>query len=350
MEYDVEISSEIDENWWNKELQRSKTSTISQTTNWIKTYRVIPGATPFFISVYDNKDNLVGQLALHMENFLRHSNVISNYIGSKFKLASTLTWRFGPIIHTELDRDKIFSKIIEAIDKIALENNVVFINGSSPPLEKQQLKLSTSSGYDVRKWETYVIDLNQDPTDYYNHLDKETRYDIRKAEKNNLEFEVVNDLEGFTKYTRLKKISKGETSNVEKIVNAQIKSKGGIHWKSLYESGFQKIFLAKYNGEPISGISNMIFNDNIIQIGVGNSLIEFKGGTFLAWNAIKWSIENGYRTYDMGGVNPNPTSEKEKNIKFFKTKWKGELHYYNLFYKIMQPIKYKIAKGLLKLS
>jgi len=350
MEYNVEFSSTIDDNWWNKELQKSDISTIPQTTNWIKAYCVTPGAKPFFICVYNNRGDLVGQLALHMENFLRKSNVFSNFIGSKLKLAHTLMWRFGPIIHTEFDRDKIFSKIIEIVDKIAVENNVVFINGSSSPLEKQHLKLSVQNGYDVRQWGTYILNLNQNPIDYYNQLDKETRYDIRKAEKKNLEFEIVNDLEGFGEYTRLKKISKGETNNVEEIVNAQKKGKNDIHWKSLYESGFQKIFLAKYNSKPISGISDMIFNGNIFQIGVVNSLTGFNGGTFLTWNAIKWSIENGFKTYDMGGVNPNPILDKEKNIKFFKAKWKGELHHYNSFYKIMQPMKYQAAKGLLKLS
>ena len=71
MEYEVELSSEIDENWWNSELQKNKISSISQTTNWIKAYCAAPNAKPFFIRVYSKNGNLVAQLALHIENFLR---------------------------------------------------------------------------------------------------------------------------------------------------------------------------------------------------------------------------------------------------------------------------------------
>ena len=60
--------------------------------------------------------------------------------------------------------------------------------------------------------------------------------------------------------------------------------------------------------------------------------------------AIKWAIENNYKTYDVGGANPNPISSKEKGIELFKSKWASEEFEYYICTKIFNKTKYNISK------
>ena len=117
--------------------------------------------------------------------------------------------------------------------------------------------------------------------------------------------------------------------------------------RRLYKKNYEKLFLVKHKGAIIGGILGVIFNGNIIQHGVGNSLTtQLLGGPFLTWNSLKWAINEKYSTFDMGGVNPFPEYSKEKTIDFYKSKWGGKKHHYNFYTKIFGKTKSKISSFL----
>ena len=61
---------------------------------------------------------------------------------------------------------------------------------------------------------------------------------------------------------------------------------------------------------------------------------------------IKWGIENNYSSFDVGGINPNPVSEKEKKIDYYKSKWNGKKYDYFFYTKIINRKKYYISTAL----
>ena len=78
-------------------------------------------------------------------------------------------------------------------------------------------------------------------------------------------------------------------------------------------------------------------------MGVATSSDNKYAGTFLIWNTIKWASENNYRTYDVGGANPSPISQKEKGINLFKSKWASEQFDYFYCTKIFNKSKLKLS-------
>ena len=58
-------------------------------------------------------------------------------------------------------------------------------------------------------------------------------------------------------------------------------------------------------------------------------------------------MEHDFSNYNMGGVNPNPTSKKEQGIKFFKSKWKGQQIPEMIFTKIINRQKRNFTRVLL---
>ena len=344
MNYSVQIDKQVDEKWWNSQLSQSKGATLYQSFNWLKVYQENIGSKPFFISVSSPNGSIVGQLAVLLhKNSLRNENIVAKIIGSKINLSSVLTWFYGPILHINVDENEIIQKILLTLDKLAKENNVTVIRGSSSPLEK---KFSNSffSKHDYKQtpWATYVIDLRQKSNDLYQKLDKKTRYDIKKSEQTELEFQIPEGPSYFKEFSELKNEEYKRTSRKKSKVLETYKTE----YEYLYKNGFHKVFLAKHDSVPIAGVSNIIFNGNIVQHGVANIKTNLLGGSFVTWHAIKWAIENNYHTYDMGGINPFPTSEKEKNIEFFKSKWGGQKIEYTLYTKILSMTKARFSAVL----
>lgn len=344
MNYGVEIHEKVDAAWWNSKLEQSKSATLYQSFNWLKVYQENIGSKPFFILVTNPSGNIVGQLAVLVhKNALRNENVIAKKIGSTINLSSVLTWFYGPIIHSESDKSGIIQKILSTVDKLAKENNVVMIRGSSASLDTE---FSTTTfrqyNYELTPWATYIIDLKQKTDELYQKLDKKTRYDIKKSDQNDLEFQITEGSSYFKEFSELKNEEYERTSRKKSKVLETYKTE----YEYLYKNGFHKVFLAKHKDVPIAGVSNIIFNGNIVQHGVANTKTSLLGGSFVTWHAIKWAIENNYRTYDMGGINPSPKSEKEKNIDFFKSKWGGQKHEYTLYTKILSKTKARLSAAL----
>ncbi len=339
------ISYTVDENYWNRNLQKSVSSTIYQIPSYSNIYKQVFDSKPIFISVKKNNE-LAGQLAIliHNKYYWKDANIFSKTLGSKLNLNSILRWEYGPIIHDSFDKEEILDTLLLTVERISEENNVNMIRGTTYPVPSFDYnKIFAKHGYEYTNWATYITELENDHESLYDKLSKETRYDIRKSEKNELEFEIVNNFSSFKEYSDLAFSSRKRTG--EKRRNNPIFVEK--FWENLYNKGYLQVFLARKNKELLGAIESLIFNKNVIQYGVVNSpKTHLLGGTFLTWNAIKWSIENNCNTYDMGGINPIPQTEKERSINFYKSKWGGKKLDYVRYIKIRKLGKAKFSAAL----
>jgi len=346
MNFTTEILTDVNENEWNKTLTKSKASTAFQIASIYRPHQAAFGSKPFFILVKKPTGEIVGQLStvVHFKNYWLNSNVLSSSLTNKLNLGSTLSWINGPIIHDSSNQDQIFSLVLTAVDRVAKENKVLMIKGSSPPLALQIPKeLYAKNGYDYKRWVTYITNLNQKQDELFHSLHNKTRYDVRKGEKNSLTFEVVNKRSVLEEYAEVKFQGVKRKNN---IIKRNIILRDNL-WENLYKNGYEKLFVVRHKGILVGGIMNMIFNRNIVEHSVTNSpRRDLFGGSFLTWNTIKWSVENDYSTYDVGGANPLPVSEKEKGIRFFKSKWGGKEIDYALFTKILDKTRLRIFRTI----
>ena len=347
MEYKIEISNTIDEETWNDKLLTNNASTTYQTGNWLSVYTGELGFKPIFITIRNSSDQIVGQLAARILKDLRWTSPLVKKIGNTLDLGISLTWHFGPIIHDSKNYEKILFQILQGLEKIAKLNHVTMIRGSLPPLStNNSKKIFKNFGYQSQQWGTYITNLNTDEEKLYSSLDKKTRYDIRKTEKLNLKFEAAKERSAVEKYFLLKLKSRDELNR--NILENPMKDE---HWENLYKKGFEKVFLVKNNEEVVGGIFALVFGGNVIQHGVVNSeRKELQGGSFLIWNMIKWLNKEKFSTFDVGGINPNPTTKKDEQIKFFKSKWNGTQYNYPIYTKIISKKNHNLLYLLKKLT
>ena len=345
MNFKTEITDTVDSDLWEKTLLNDSNSTAYQLPDFFTPSKEIFNSKPVFILVYDASGKIVGQLsgAIHFSDNWLNSNRFSNSITSKLRLGYSLNWFYGPIIHDQENYAEILTNILTAIDKVAIENNVNLIRGLTPPQKITiPIEIFKKFNYSINPWITYKTDLTKNIDDIFNSLHKHTRYDIRKGENKGLVFEAVNTKTSFDQYADVKFEEKNKVEEMQKLHSRKLFL--NRVWDTSYKNGHQKMFLARYEEKPIATIVNVIFNGNVVQMGVGNSPVRnLYGGSFLAWNTIKWFSEMNYKTYDVGGANPNPTTKKEEGINNFKSKWNSEKLDYFFCTKIFNKTKLNIS-------
>lgn len=333
---------------WNENLLKSSNSTIFQTSNWADIYKNTFNSKPIFIIIKNKKNEVVGQLAclIHNDYYWNKKNLLFSVLKTKFGLGSILKWKYGPIIHDKKNSDKITNEILNAIDDICSKEKIILITGSSPALDDSiSNKVFSEKNYVQKNWGTYVIKLDQHPDEYFKKLDKDTRYDIRKAEKQGVHNKISDGNKSLEDFVKLKR---GIDFDDKLIPNTKDTKYFESHTKFLQEKDMEKIFFAKTNDSIIAGIRTIFFNNYAVQHSVvsPNSNKTLQGGSFLTWSAIKWAMENHFKYYDMGGINPNPSSKKEEGINFYKSKWGGEKIIYTTYSKLVKKSQYTIAKTI----
>lgn len=343
MDFTVIVEDKPRKNW-NDLLAQSQAASSYQIIEWNSVYQSIYGSSPIYLSVFNGKGENVAQLSMLVhENYLwSDTNIISSYFGKNLGIGKTLSWNYGPIIHDIDNSSIITSKILETVENIVKTKKIITVSGMFPPLSMQPNTLElTRFGYKVIPWATSIIDLNQDVNDLYKSLDKKTRHDIRKSIDFNFTFEIVNDQSQLFQFKKMKTDVRKERGDSRNFSNPIFFKQ---HWDQLYTQNYEKMFLVKHENEYVSGMLCLFFNGYVIQYSVVISpRSPSLSGTFLTWHVLKWAINNGYRYFDMGGINPTPQNEKEKQIGFFKTKWGGKEYQYLRCVKSTNKCKSKIA-------
>ena len=341
LNFTTEILYDVNSKEWDNVLSRVNYSTAFQTANYYKPNQLIRDCKPFYIIVKNDHGEIVGQLSglIDLKDLQITTNKISKILIDKLNLDSRIIWDHGPIIHDNVNRKEIISRILTALDELAEENNIEMIKGTSCPLDSQcSVEIFKNFGYECKPWITYIINLAKGIDHIAATLDKKIRYDLRKAEEQGLVFELAqkrSDLDEFgeLKYKLKKKYSPVQYSELEKENT----------WNVWYKEGIRKLFLVRFNNKLIGGVNVNSFNGNLYQTSVINEEKELQGGTFLTWKTIVWAAKMKNKTLDLGGVNPNPSTPKEKGIYYYKVKWGGEKFEQMIFVKIFHKNKKKFA-------
>ena len=312
----IETLEEVD-NSWNDSLLKSEMATLYQTKEWAEMVSNINQA-PLFLKFVDNKGKIISQLLITITSRLSKKGIIGKLVKNLSpSLGQTFTWTYGPVIF-EKNYD-----IYNELEKF-LESKKSAVSGWGHPFHKK-IPESTKK-LSVKKWTTFLIDLSQSKEEIYQKIDKHSgRKNIERSKKRGVEIEEVNE-KNLIDYVNL--VNKERESKKREFLNCGHMLKT---WKLAKKHGYSG-FLAKKDGIAIGGLLFSYVNGHIIEGGVARSPIDTKNNLYsqdlIKWAIIEWGIKNKMKYYNLAGVNPNPTSDKEKGIFRYKKKWGGDQYDY----------------------
>jgi len=355
--YSCKILKQVEPKEWNQNLLQSDYSTFFQTHEYLNSKD--PNKFPKFILVTNEKNEIVGQLGVIITKV--RSGYSTKFLKQVTKIASKLgrrgSWVSGPIIFSDQKeaRLEILHLIINALDKIAQENNLMIIDGYSPPLDllidKDYKEQFRKNGYKIENFVTLMSSLHQSIDDLWSKVKKSARNDVTKAKRENITVKEINDKIDLINYKKL-------TQKWAKTKGIEINSIDiGVDWGYL-KSGIQNFFLAYHKNEILAGLKIGVFNKIAYTHQVLNSYSTAGNvaGPLLSWHAIEWAKKQGINTYDFSGGEASPKNvadqqrydEQWKNLFAYKRKWGGEEFPYYHFIKITNKERYKLFRILTK--
>jgi hypothetical protein len=151
-------------------------------------------------------------------------------------------------------------------------------------------------------YRTFVLDLTPPLDELRKNLDKKWRNQLTRSEKNGLTVNADTGAAAYGIFCRmygqmLKRKAFETTVDIEEFERIR---------ESLPETQRMRILICEQNGAPVTGIVASAMGDSGIYLlgATSDDGLNTKGAYLLQWMMIQWLKENGYRYYDLGGINP----------------------------------------------
>jgi lipid II:glycine glycyltransferase (peptidoglycan interpeptide bridge formation enzyme) len=284
----MEFKEITDENQWNDIATQYEGASFFDSWTWTE-FEETMGNEIWRFGVFED-DICVGLLPL------------KKVIGKRGKL---LQLRDAPLI--DWNNEILVNTVFEYLKDHARSHGLQFIRiepllsnttSNNELLGSYGLKLSSS--HNVAADLSIVLDLRKEEEDLLSEMRKNTRYSIRKAEKEGVTITHTDGDERFDEFWDIF-IDSAQRNNWNRVYSKKyIKSEFDLFRKR----GQSMMFFAEYNDEAIAaGIFNF-FNGKVAYHHSG-SLTKYRdipSMYSLIWEVVKYSKTNGYKELNLWGV------------------------------------------------
>ncbi len=221
--------------------------------------------------------------------------------------------RWGPLCHrrgTELDAEVAMGMAQALRDEYAGKRRLLLQILPNAFVATQRGALFQSAFYGFTQesstpanlYRTFVVDLTPSLDELRKNLDKKWRNQLTRSEKNGLTVSEDTSAAAYGIFCRmygqmLKRKAFETTVDVEEFGRIQ---------ESLPESQRMRILICEQNGVPVAGIVASAMGDSAIYLlgATSDDGLNSKGAYLLQWTMIQWLKENGFKFYDLGGIDP----------------------------------------------
>lgn len=179
-----------------------------------------------------------------------------------------------------------------------------------PELAREDLQtfheILTEEGFkrnkNVLPYRTFLLDLSLEMPDLMKHMDAKWRNKLRQAMKNPL---IVTEGTSDEMFETFMVLSSEMLQRKKFTPGVEFDSFRKIQ-KALSPEQKMRIFVCEVSGKPVAVAICSAHGDTGIYIlgATGNQGSELRGANLLQWKIIEWLKGNGYRWYDLGGINP----------------------------------------------
>ncbi|MDD5765165.1 MAG: peptidoglycan bridge formation glycyltransferase FemA/FemB family protein [Candidatus Marinimicrobia bacterium] len=252
----------------------------------------------------------------------------------------------GPVLDYKNEQALlIFNLLFVKIHEIARKENALYIRMSpdiseacvfNGYIEKYSL---CHVQYPILHTATFRLDLSKTEEQLLESMEGRVRYDIRKAEREQIE--IISDdgsnefLSAF--YNLLKQVSERNQFPIysyEMMKNI---------WDILSPKQMCRIFLARHQGKVLSGAFLFLFGTKCVYQWGGSGRTKTNPNQLMHWNIIRWAKSNGFLSYDFQGV---PENVKEGDdlwgIYLFKRGFGGQrIQLIGEYDSVLSPVLYR---------
>lgn len=289
----LEIINPLDYPDWDKVILTNKDYSFFHSSSWARVLHESYGYKPLYFTTI--RDNRLVTLIPFME--------VKSMLTGKRGVCLPFSDYCAPIISEKNDSLGIFHYLIR-YGKEAGWKTIEIRDGNIFPND-----LPPTSRY----YYTHTLDLTEKDEQIFSNFRESTKRNIKKALLEDIKVNILYSLESINKFYRL---------------NCITRKKHGIppqpysFFRKIYEhiltknSGF--VVIASYRSTPIAGAIYFRYGDKAIyKYGASDtSLQHLRANNLIMWEAIKWCVQNGYKSLCFGRTEP-----ENNGLRQFKAGW-----------------------------
>lgn len=306
-----------------------------------------------FLIARDASDQIVGRLWLSCGSPIPEQLLIKpldRLLAFSLRGFMLYRWIGGPHIEDAEHYADILEAVVHKVDQLA-QREAFLVDRVSLPFygdeDRRDIEESVFSryGFSKARLATIVVDLFPDLDILWHKLKNESRYKVRRAERQGVQISEVEDMEGLYQFYSIYR----ETCRRAGVVTANFRCMK-LLWECFRPMNAIRVFISHWQNHPISG-QIVIFHKDIMHLHyVSHSDFSKKhkiyGNDLMQWHLIRWGREHGYRLLDYGGYAVNPMRPKEVGMNQFKERWGGRIVEYNVYSKIYKPWRLRLFQLL----
>ena len=324
----VDVLERVDADWWNGLVRSSDQGTVYQTTHWADYVQRYYKARPSYLMV--REEGVVRGLLL-MFNMGRFPDrdgrrPWQDHLKRPFNaFARVFRWYSGPVVLDESRRLAVLTRVLQTVDTLAARDRVWALDAGSLPVRCGEgvRTVAADAGCEVSDWATFVINLGvARETRWANLKASSARSSITRAMKLGLRVHDATQA-SFEGYARCEY----EHGRAHGIAPWPRQGREALR-DALDPLGAYRLFRAEYAGQAVAYTPVMLFNRTMHLVKPVQSprcaAEKIPAGDFLLWQAILFGQAQGLSAFDLSGVSPQPSTDAEQGIWFFKSKWGGE--------------------------
>lgn len=163
-------------------------------------------------------------------------------------------------------------------------------------------KFTSDPSATSNSYRTFVLDLAPTIEELRRNLDKKWRNQLTRSEKNGLKVIAGNGADEYRRFCRMyhqmqKRKAFESTVDIEEFGRMQ---------EDLPETHRMRILICEQGGIPVAGLVASAMGDSAIYLlgATSDEGLNSKGAYLLQWSMIQWLKENGFKSYDLGGIDP----------------------------------------------
>ena len=221
--------------------------------------------------------------------------------------------------------------------EIWFSEKIIKLNLVFPVVYRQYLGTEDPKFFFKEKFCTLILNLGSDLESIKNNFSKETKYEIRRAEKENITFQIEKNKEKFIEnYNRTADILDIEKLTIERLNSFK---ENLVITKSLYKD--KEIIYHGYlkNNDRV----RLLYSIRILDKNIENKIYGF-ANRYLHFKDIEFFKNQNIKYYDFGGIAKEKLDVKLENINKFKMSFGGYEEYQNNYFNLTMKILYLVRK------
>lgn len=323
--------SKVDKEKWSEFVYNHQNGNIFHTPEMFQVYHKTKRFFPVLYIAF-NYDEVIG--------------VFVGVIQKEFKgllgfLSSRCIVFGGPLVKN--DNPEIINQLLQAHNKKA-KNKVIYTQFRNLFYIKNLQSVFEKNGYKYEPHLNIHVDLNQVVESFWTSLKSKLRQNIRKADKNKIQFKFIDSIDELKEaYFILKKI----------YSNARLPLPDITLFLSAFDLLRNKNMIAFFKAEKdgvIIGCRFVLLYKNMIYdwyTGSKKEFYKYNPNDFLPYKVIEWGmLQWRYTLFDFGGAGKPGV---KYGVRDHKLKFGSNVVEYGRFEKIHKPFLYYLAKKSFKI-